>query len=212
MNESPPPNIYSKKSAIIIGTILAVVVFAVMTAFFNANSTAEDETIPITETTRKITSKSEETEPETTTEETTSVPEITTAVPETTTVVPETETAVPETTTEKIIIPLPLETKIATTAAQTTEEEPVNELVGAAVFWATTGTKTHLNPYCSSFKYGFYYGTYEQAITVRTNGWCKICSSTEKTGEYSGKNNLATNKAINEAKTYNDYLKEFGET
>ena len=54
----------------------------------------------------------------------------------------------------------------------------MNALRGIAVFWAPTGNKIHSDSNCRSFKNGVAYaGTYEQAITVRTDGWCGICGS-----------------------------------
>ncbi|MCI8387161.1 MAG: ion transporter [Clostridiales bacterium] len=55
--------------------------------------------------------------------------------------------------------------------------ELIYELENIAVFWAPTGNKIHLNPNCTSFKLGYTYaGTLEQAESVRSGGWCGICS------------------------------------
>lgn len=61
----------------------------------------------------------------------------------------------------------------------------MNALRGIAVFWAPTGNKIHSNPACRSFKSGITYaGTYEQAVSVRTDGWCGICGSFTETNPH----------------------------
>lgn len=69
-------------------------------------------------------------------------------------------------------------TRINAPTGSTMTQERINALRGVAVFWAPTGNKIHSDSNCRSFKNGVAYaGTYEQAITVRTDGWCGICGS-----------------------------------
>lgn len=77
--------------------------------------------------------------------------------------------------------------------------ERIAELTGVAVFWAPTGEKVHCNPECRTFKRGYTFaGTLEQARTVRSEGWCGICSK-KVTYAYATAENLA------ECYTYEDF-------
>lgn len=116
-------------------------------------------------------------------------------VPET---VPETapETA-PETMTQPAIIILHNDSSMTA--------ELISQLEGIAVFWAPTGNKMHIKPDCRSFKKGYTYaGTYDEALSVRTDGWCGICSKGID-GDVSSNGN-ATSNVLASCYTYSDYL------
>lgn len=130
-----------------------------------------------------------ETVPETAPE---TVPE---TVPE---IVPETapETA-PETVTQPAITILHNDSSMTA--------ELISQLEGIAVFWAPTGNKMHIKPDCRSFKKGYTYaGTYEEALSVRTDGWCGICSKGIE-GAISSNGN-ATSNVLASCYTCSDYL------
>lgn len=79
----------------------------------------------------------------------------------------------------------------------------MKELNGIAVYWAPTGNKLHSSPHCSSFKDGIAYaGTYDQASSVRTGGWCGICGGFEETNPY------AADYFLEQCFTYEDYLRD----
>lgn len=76
----------------------------------------------------------------------------------------------------------------------------MNSLRGIAVFWAPTGNKIHSNPECRTFKNGVAYaGTYEQAVSVRTDGWCGIC------GDFTEINPRAVDYYLENCYTFEDY-------
>ena len=76
----------------------------------------------------------------------------------------------------------------------------MNALRGIAVFWAPTGNKIHSSPTCRSFKTGVAYaGTYEQAVSVRTDGWCGIC------GGFTETNPHAVDYFLDDCYTFEDF-------
>ena len=76
----------------------------------------------------------------------------------------------------------------------------MNALRGIAVFWAPTGNKIHSSPACRSFKTGVAYaGTYEQAVSVRTDGWCGIC------GSFTDTNPHAVDYFLDDCYTFEDF-------
>jgi hypothetical protein len=82
----------------------------------------------------------------------------------------------------------------------TMTQERMNALRGIAVFWAPTGNKIHSSPTCRSFKSGITYaGTYEQAVSVRTDGWCGICGSFTETNPH------AVDYLLDDCYTFEDY-------
>lgn len=89
--------------------------------------------------------------------------------------------------------------------------ELISELKGIAVFWAPTGNKIHMNPDCRSFKKGYTYaGTYDEALSVRTDDWCGICSKGAD-GAISS-NGHATSDVLASCYTYSDYLNQIPST
>lgn len=92
-------------------------------------------------------------------------------------------------------------------------QELIEELEGIAVFWAPTGNKTHLAPTCPSFKDGqiFHFaGSLDEAQSVRTEGWCKMCADhlfeTDNSVFLEEGNDFATAENLASSYTYNDYL------
>ncbi len=81
--------------------------------------------------------------------------------------------------------------------------ELVAQLEGIAFFWAPSGEKVHIDPTCRSFKKGITFaGTLEEAKSVRTEGWCGICSkSVDPTYNF-----YATREILEACYTYNDFL------
>jgi len=85
--------------------------------------------------------------------------------------------------------------------------ERISHLIGNAVFWAPTGNKIHLDPSCSSFKAGITYaGTLQEAQSVRTEGWCGICSKYATATTTSS--SYATAEILVNCYTYEDYLNQ----
>lgn len=81
--------------------------------------------------------------------------------------------------------------------------ELVAQLEGIAFFWAPSGEKIHVDPTCRSFKKGITYaGTLEEATSVRSGGWCGICSKNVDTTY----NFYATREILEACYTYNDFL------
>ncbi len=76
----------------------------------------------------------------------------------------------------------------------------INSLRGIAVFWAPTGNKIHSDSNCRTFKNGVAYaGTYDQAVSVRTNDWCGIC------GGFTELNPHAVDYYLENCYTFEDY-------
>jgi len=84
-------------------------------------------------------------------------------------------------------------------------------LEGIAVFWTPSGGKIHLNPSCRSFEENNvrYAGTLEEAQTVRTEGWCRLCAEhlTEMDNSefYIEGNIYSTQEVLLNSYTYSDY-------
>ncbi len=80
--------------------------------------------------------------------------------------------------------------------------ERISELEEIAYFWAPSGNKVHINPDCRTFQKGYVFaGTLEQAESVRTEGFCGICSkSATRTG-----NIYATIGNLEKCYTYEDF-------
>jgi hypothetical protein len=163
-----------------------------------------------------------ETKPETTPDK--SIPETTPPEPETKkeTAPPETkapETKPPETKKPETKAP---ETQPPETKAPETEPpkktitithkdsslspEMVEALEGVAAFWAPTGTKIHLNPFCSRLQEVVYAGTVEDANSVKDGGWCGVCS--KYANENSKTNKNATPEVIADCYSLEDYLNQ----
>ena len=84
--------------------------------------------------------------------------------------------------------------------------EMVEALEGVAAFWAPTGTKIHLNPFCRMFQGTVYAGTVEEANSVKLEGWCGVCS---KYADENTKTNVnATPEVIADCYSYQDYLNQ----
>lgn len=82
--------------------------------------------------------------------------------------------------------------------------ELVEALEGVAAFWAPTGKKIHLNPFCTSFHEVVYAGTVAEANSVKDGGWCRICS---KDADENTKSNVnATPEVIANCYSYDDYM------
>lgn len=81
--------------------------------------------------------------------------------------------------------------------------ELIAQLEGAAFFWAPSGDKVHVDPACRSFKKGYTFaGTLDEAQSVRTDGWCGICSKNSD----SAFNSYATAEVLATCYTYSDFL------
>ncbi len=79
----------------------------------------------------------------------------------------------------------------------------IAQLEGVAFFWAPSGEKVHINPTCRSFKKGYTFaGTLEEAQSVRTEGWCGICSK-DVNPLY---NSYATAEVLAECYSYGDFI------
>jgi hypothetical protein len=161
-----------------------------------------------------------ETEPETTPDK--SIPETALPEPETKkeTAPPETkapETKPPETKEPETKAPetQPPETKASETEPpkktitithkdSSLSPEMVEALEGVAAFWAPTGTKIHLNPFCSRLQEVVYAGTVEDANSVKDGGWCGVCS--KYANENSRTNKNATPEVIADCYSLEDYL------
>lgn len=153
----------------------------------------------------------EETEPETAPDK--SIPE--TAPPEPETKAPETkppetkkpETKAPETHPPETKAPEtepPKKTITITHKDSSLSPEMVEALEGVAAFWAPTGTKIHLNPFCSRLQEVVYAGTVEDANSVKDGGWCGVCS--KYANENSRTNKNATPEVIADCYSLEDYL------
>lgn len=80
----------------------------------------------------------------------------------------------------------------------------IEQLEGTAFFWAPSGNKIHINPTCRSFKKGYTFaGTLDEAQSVRTDGWCGICS---KNAASSTSNSYAAAEILAACYTYSDFL------
>lgn len=88
--------------------------------------------------------------------------------------------------------------------------ELVKALDGVAAFWAPTGSKIHLNPFCSAFKGTVYAGTVADANSVKDGGWCQKCSS--DANENTKSNVFATPEVIASCYSYQDYLNKIPAT
>lgn len=84
--------------------------------------------------------------------------------------------------------------------------EMVEALEGVAAFWAPTGTKIHLNPFCSRLQEVVYAGTVEDANSVKDGGWCGVCS--KYANENSKTNKNATPEVIADCYSLEDYLNQ----
>lgn len=92
-------------------------------------------------------------------------------------------------------------TIVSAPEGSTMTQARINALRGIAVFWAPTGNKIHSSPECRTFKMGITYaGTYEQAVSVRTDGWCGVCGHFEDTNKY------AVDYFLDDCYTYEDFL------
>ena len=84
-------------------------------------------------------------------------------------------------------------------------------LEGIAVFWTPSGGKIHLNPSCRSFEDNIvrYAGTLEEAQTVRTEGWCRLCAEhlteMDNSDFYIEGNIYSTQEVLLDSYTYSDY-------
>lgn len=148
--------------------------------------------------TKKPETKAPETKPETKKPET-KAPVIV-ATPETK--APETkkaETKPPETKAPETEPPVTITHKDSTLSP-----ELVEALDGVAAFWAPTGKKIHLDPFCRSFYEVKYAGTVEEANTVKEGGWCGICSKDANENTKSNRN--ATPEVIADCYSYQDYI------
>lgn len=88
--------------------------------------------------------------------------------------------------------------------------ELVKALDGVAAFWAPTGNKIHLNPFCRHFQGTVYAGTVEEANSVKDGGWCGTCS--KNANENTKSNVNATPKVIADCYSYQDYLNQIPAT
>jgi hypothetical protein len=84
--------------------------------------------------------------------------------------------------------------------------EMVEALEGVAAFWAPTGTKIHLNPFCRMFHGTVYAGTVEEANSVKFEGWCGVCS--KHANENTKTNVNATPEVIADCYSYSDYINQ----
>lgn len=173
--------------------------------------TTPDKSIPETATpepeTKKETAPPETKAPETKPPETkkpeTKAPE--TKAPETKppeTKAPETqppETKAPETEPPKKTITI-------THKDSSLSPEMVEALEGVAAFWAPTGTKIHLDPFCWTFRGVVYAGTVEEANSVKDGGWCGVCSKHANENTISNVN--ATPEVIADCYSLEDYLNQ----
>ena len=122
--------------------------------------------------------------------------------PETETVPPETkpaETKPPETEPPKRTITI-------THKDSSLSPEMVEALEGVAAFWAPTGNKIHLNPFCRHFQGTVYAGTVAEANSVKDGGWCGTCS--KNANENTKTNVNATPAVIADCYSYQDYLNQ----
>lgn len=89
-------------------------------------------------------------------------------------------------------------------------EELAGMLENVAVFWAPSGGKIHLDPACRSFTTVCYAGTLEEAQTVRTEGWCRLCAEhldgTDNAVFYVKGNVCATAEQLLRSYTYSDFV------
>lgn len=109
------------------------------------------------------------------------------------------ETKAPETKAPETKAPVKI-----THADSSLSPELVEALEGVAAFWAPTGKKIHLNPFCTSFHEVVYAGTVAEANSVKDGGWCKICS---KGADENTKSNVnATPEIIANCYSYDDYI------
>ena len=168
-----------------------------------------------------------ETKPETTPDK--SIPETTPPEPETKKETAPPETKAPETKAPETKAPetKPPETKAPETQPPETkapETEPpkktitithkdsslspemVEALEGVAAFWAPTGTKIHLNPFCRMFQGTVYAGTVEEANSVKFEGCCGVCS--KHANENTKTNVNATPEVIADCYSLEDYLNQ----
>lgn len=88
--------------------------------------------------------------------------------------------------------------------------ELVKALDGVAAFWAPTGNRIHLNPFCRHFQGTVYAGTVEEANSVKDGGWCGTCS--KNANENTKSNVNATPKVIADCYSYQDYLNQIPAT
>lgn len=170
------------------------------------------ETTPPEPETKKETAPPETKAPETKPPETkppeTKKPE--TKAPETK--APETkppETKAPETQPPETKAPEtepPKKTITITHKDSSLSPEMVEALEGVAAFWAPTGTKIHLNPFCRMFQGTVYAGTVEEANSVKFEGWCGVCS--KHANENTKTNVNATPEVIADCYSYQDYLNQ----
>lgn len=130
--------------------------------------------------------------------------------PAETKVTQETETKAPEIKPQEILTPtsVPEETEPPITITHTDSSltvENVCDLEGVAFFWAPSGNKVHLHSDCWSFQTGYIFaGTLEEAESVRTGGWCGICSKTANSETKT--NPHATKEALADCYSYSDFL------
>lgn len=139
----------------------------------------------------------EETEPETTPDK--SIPETTPPEPETKKETAPPETKAPETEPPKKTITI-------THKDSSLSPEMVEALEGVAAFWAPTGTKIHLNPFCWTLNGVVYAGTVEEANSVKFEGWCGVCS--KHANENTKTNVNATPEVIADCYSLEDYLNQ----
>lgn len=88
--------------------------------------------------------------------------------------------------------------------------ELVKALDGVAAFWAPSGSKIHLDPFCSAFKGTVYAGTVADANSVKDGGWCQKCSS--GANENTKSNVFATPEVIASCYSLQDYLNKIPAT
>lgn len=84
--------------------------------------------------------------------------------------------------------------------------EMVESLEGVAAFWAPTGTKIHLDPFCWTLRGVVYAGTVEEANSVKDGGWCGVCSKHANENTISNVN--ATPEVIADCYSLEDYLNQ----